>query len=138
MDVVDVTNDVHDVEPQDKEPEPDVKEDVKERVKDVVVDEVVDVVEPRRPRGRQAGTKMPPVKVETVYQEQRVLDELERIRQQIDTLKQSELRANTDENIQQQEPAEDSPPKLTPCEMRVNRLRERKKSYADLWTGMHA
>jgi hypothetical protein len=115
----------------------DVISDAVEDVKLSAVEEVEDAkgarpdVNQKRPQGRPKGYQAPRVNVERVYQEQKALDELERIRHQIDTLKQSESRVKAEEHTPANvdEPAEE--PKLTPYEVRVTRLTERKKSCAD-------
>ena len=90
--------------------------------------------------GRPNDYEPPKAKVDKVFQEERVLEELGHIKKQIDTLKHAEVRVKADENVfaqeQQEEHAEERKP--TPFEVRINRLRERKKSYADLWTSHHS
>ena len=91
---------------------------------------------PKRPKGRQAGYRPPKVKVETVYQEERVLNELEHIKGQITELKRAKS------SVEAQEAQDEAPTRgssLPPIfESRVNRLKEKKAGYSTLWGNIHA
>ena len=91
---------------------------------------------PKRPKGRQTGFRPPKVKVETVYQEERVLSELEHIKGQISELKRAKS------SVEAQEAQDEAPTRggsMPPVfEGRVNRLKEKKGGYSTLWGSFHA
>ena len=103
-------------------------------------EQVEEQPKPKRKVGRPKDYKPPEVKVEQVFQEERVLEELGHIKKQIDTLKHAEVRVKADDNVfaQEQQEEQEEEPKLTPFEVRINRMRERRNSYADLWTSHHS
>ena len=68
-----------------------------------------------------------------------MLEELDHIKKQIDTLKHAEVSVKAEENVKSQEQEEDQEePKLTPFEVRISKMRDRKKSDAEMWSSHHS
>ena len=98
-------------------------EQVAEQVVDAysVVNEQVAAPKPKRKVGRAKGYKPPKAIIEKVYQEERVLEELNHTKKQIDTLNHAEVSVKAEENVRAQEQGEQEEPKLTPFEVRINK-----------------
>lgn len=86
---------------------------------------------PKRPKGRQPGIKPPKVKVETAYQEERLLSKLEQIQGQITELKRFKTSVEAGD--------EQSESKAYPngSHSKMNKLREKKAGHTALWQSIH-
>ena len=95
-----------------------VPEEVAERVAvaapEQVAEQVVEQVAAPKPKRTIGRPK--------VYQEERVLEELNHIKKQIDTLKHAEVSVKAEENVkaQEQQEGQQEEPKLTPLEVRIS------------------
>ena len=96
---------------QPLEPVPEeVAEPVAVAAPEQVAEQVVEQVaapKPKRKVGRPKDYKPPKAIIEQVYQEERVLEELNHIKKQIDTLKHAEVSVNAEENVKSQEQQEE-------------------------------